>query len=270
MFDSKNVNIGVIGAAGKMGKEICKTILLTNGCNLSGALEGDNSEFIGTDIGILIGRSKLGIQVTKDTDEFFNNTDLVIDFSNPKSTLENLQNCKIRGKNFVSGTTGLDASAIDKMKIVSKTVAVLWSPNMSIGANIAINTVESISKSLSEDFDIEIIEHHHKYKKDLPSGTAIALGKAVARGLNKEFDNISNLGRSPSNPLRKNGEIGFSSTRGGDSSGEHTVIFAGDGERIEIKHISTNRAIFAKGAVKSALWLHSKKVGFYSMKDVVL
>ncbi len=263
-----NPKIGLIGIAGKMGREIAKVILSNKESKLAGGLENSKNIHIGTDIGDLLNlRKKLNILVTDVPDEFFKDLDVVIEFSSPSSTIENIKYTVDRKIPFVSGTTGLGSDVKEKIKEASKKIPILWAPNMSIGANVVISTVKNMVKELGEKYDVEIIEHHHRFKKDAPSGTAIALGKAVSEGLKKNFDKIAKYGRE-SNSERKKGEIGFASTRGGDSIGEHTVVFFGDGDRIELKHVSTSRKIFAEGAVAAALWINNKNPGLYSITDL--
>ncbi len=251
--NKKNINIGVVGIAGRMGMSIARTALVTPNINLQAGSEHKRHKMLGKDIGHLIGGKKLDLNVTSNADEFFKNIDVAIEFGLEKATKEYLLEAKKHRKAFVSGSTALSKKTLDLMKNISSYIPVFWSPNMSLGANLLKGLSEKAAVKLGNDFDIDITDLHHKHKKDTPSGTALLIREAIESTLKE-------------NKIPKK-KIDVAAFRSGDSTGEHSVIFSGKGERLEIKHISSSRNIFSFGAIKIAGWIYAKKPGFYQMKD---
>lgn len=263
------MKIGIIGAAGRMGKALIEEVLFHDACELSGGIVRKESEFAGIDMGVLAGVDPIGIPASYDRDQLFDKSDAVIDFSSPATSMECAGTAAEKRKILVIGTTGFTPSQKDMLVAYAQKTPIIWSPNMSIGVNVLMALVKQTAGVLGTHFDIEIMEMHHCRKVDAPSGTALALGEAAAAGRKVVLDQVACKGREGIVGPRPEGEIGFSTLRGGDVIGEHTVIFAGDGERLELIHRASNRTIFAKGAVRAALWAKDKVPGFYSMQDVL-
>ena len=267
------MKIGVVGAAGRMGGMIIQEILIhSDECALSGATAKPGSFAVGHDIGTVAGIDPIGIEMGDDPEFIFRESDIVIDFTTPEATVHHAELAGKYKKGLVIGTTGLTKEQEDEIKNASDKAPIVYAANMSIGVNILIAAVEDFARRLNqEEFDIEIHEAHHKNKVDAPSGTALALGKAAASGRKVNLDDVAVYNRHGKNEARKDGEIGFSVTRAGDIIGEHTVTFAGICEQIELSHKASDRSLFAKGAVKAALWLKDKPKGkrLYSMQDVL-
>jgi 4-hydroxy-tetrahydrodipicolinate reductase len=263
------IKVGICGASGKMGKALIRAVQANEKMQVFGALEHFKNPNLGRDAGVVANIEPLGIKIISDAKIFFENCDAVIDFSFAGAAIENITNASKYNCTYVLGTTGLEEEQVMQIKGLSKTIPIMCSANMSIGVNIALHYSEQLAKSLDEEYDIEIHEMHHKDKLDSPSGTALALGKAVAKGRGINLEEKIIKPRWGIEKPRKKGDIGFSSQRGGDVIGDHTVTFAGNGERIEIGHKASNRDIFANGAVRALLWLHNKSAGYYSMKDVL-
>ncbi len=250
------VKIGVVGYTGRMGKQVISAILNSNLVTLSKCVSGGSN----TSPMDRIAPSNIASSI----EEVFSASDVVIEFTNTDTMKQCLTCAQASGKPMVSGTTG--HNNYELMKEVSKNTAVLWSANMSPGITWLLKLVEKTAKALNEEYDIEISELHHSQKKDSPSGTGLMLGKAAAYGRSIDFTANQAIDRIGA---RKTGEIGFSVSRGGGVSGEHNVMFIGDDEYISLKHVALTRNVFAKGAIKGALWLHEKKKGLYSMQDVL-
>jgi 4-hydroxy-tetrahydrodipicolinate reductase len=246
------IKIGIVGVAGKMGQKIAKLAIKDPSITINGGSEYSKHKMIGKDIGDLVGEASLNIYVSDNIQSFFNKLDVVIEFGLEEATLMFVKEASKRNVAFVSGSTGLSTDTIKLLKKYSKKIPIFWSPNMSIGANILNKTASDISLQLAKDFDIDITDIHHKQKIDTPSGTALSIKESIEKSLKK-------------NQIRKN--VNVSSIRAGDSTGEHSVIFSGEGEKIIIKHISTSRGIFAQGAIETAKWVYNKKVGLYDMRD---
>ncbi|WP_315836453.1 4-hydroxy-tetrahydrodipicolinate reductase [Bradyrhizobium prioriisuperbiae] len=259
----------VAGAGGRMGRTLVRAIAETSGAVLAGALEAPGSELIGQDAGVLAGLPANGVLLSADLWALSAQADGIIDFTVPAATIANVAIAAERGIVHVIGTTGLSASDDAVIKSVTKRAVVVQSGNMSLGVNLLAALVKRVAQSLDQDFDIEILEMHHKQKIDAPSGTAYMLGKAAAEGRNIDLQSHSVRARDGHTGARTPGDIGFATLRGGTATGDHTVIFAGPYERIELAHKSENRMIFAHGALKAALWAKDKKPGFYSMTDVL-
>ena len=263
------INVGICGAAGKMGKALVRAVVSDNKLQLSGALEHDLNSNIGKDSGTIANLEPTGVNIISSADKFFSDCDAVIDFSFADASVENIKAAIKYNCAYVLGTTGLNKAQTDKIKDFSKSIPIMHAANMSVGVNIALHYTELLSKTLNEDYDVEIHEMHHRDKIDSPSGTALALGNAVAKGRNIDLSERSIKSRWGIEQPRKKGDIGFSTQRGGDVIGDHIVTFAGNGERLEIAHKATNRDVFANGAINAILWLHKQTPGYYDMKDVL-
>lgn len=252
-----------------MGLTIANLIEQDDIVELGGALTRKDSGYNGKDLGIFLGYEESGIKITDNIDELINSGDAIIDFSSPYLSLEIAKKCALAKKVLICGTTGFTNQEKQEFSSYAKDTAIIWSSNMSLGVNLLMNLVEQVSGILHDDFDIEIVEMHHKHKIDAPSGTALSLGAAAAAGRNVDLQKVGNLARSGKEAKRQKGEIGFCALRGGDVIGDHNVIFAGDGERIELGHKASSRDVFAKGAIRAAIWGSVQKPGFYSMRDVL-
>jgi 4-hydroxy-tetrahydrodipicolinate reductase len=259
----------VAGAGGRMGRALTRAIADTPGAVLAGALEAPGSELLGKDAGSLAGLSENGIKLSADLWSMSKDADGILDFTVPGATIANVAIAAERGLVHVIGTTGLSASDDAVIKSVTSRAVVVQSGNMSLGVNLLAALVKRVAQSLDDGFDIEILEMHHKAKIDAPSGTALLLGDAAAAGRKVALAQHSARGRDGVTGERKAGDIGFASLRGGTVTGDHSVIFAGPYERIELSHRAEDRMIFAHGALKAAMWAHGKKPGLYSMADVL-
>ncbi len=263
------VNIIINGVLGRMGREIAGIVLADEETHLVGCVEERGNPAIGSDIGSFIGCGTTGISITSSLKDIHVDTAVVMDFTAPDSTRALLEEIEGTGIGVVTGTTGLTDGDMELMEKVSKKNAVLFSPNMSLGINFLFYLTKITAEKLGDDFNIEIIETHHKYKKDSPSGTAKLLGEIASKAIGCSDNETIKHGRTGFIGERPLKEIGMHSIRGGDIVGDHTVLFAGSGERLELKHTAHSRLTFAQGAVKAAKWLHLKGPGFYSMHDVL-
>ena len=261
--------IAISGAAGRMGRALIETLQQTPAAELSGALERSGLSVLGSDAGELAGVGRLDVPVQSDVAGVIGDCDVLIDFSHPDSTLNHIQACVKAGRRVVVGTTGL--SAEDKRAIgdAAKAIPVVFAPNMSVGVNLCLKLLDMAARVLGDDVDIEIIEAHHRHKIDAPSGTALRMGEVVAAALGRDLKSCAVYGREGQTGERDRKTIGFETIRAGDIVGEHTVMFAGVGERIEITHKATSRHTFAGGAVRAALWLLDRPPGLYDMQDVL-
>jgi len=263
------MKIGIVGCGGRMGRMLIAEVLRTKGAKLGGGTELAKSPLIGADLGTLAGQKTAGVKVTSDAKALFETCDAVIDFTAPKATLAHAGLAQRFGTALVVGTTGLPPSAKTTLKTAAKKSVVIQAPNMSTGVNVLLALTEKLAGVLADDYDIEIIEMHHRHKIDAPSGTALGLGEAAAKGRGVALDKVARKTREGQVGARPRGEIGFATLRGGDVVGDHTVVFAADGERIEITHKASSREVFARGAVRAAMWAKKKKPGLYSMRDVL-
>jgi 4-hydroxy-tetrahydrodipicolinate reductase len=259
----------VAGAGGRMGRALIKVITATKGLILVGALVKSGSALIGQDVGLLAGLTENGIKLTDDAMELLDKADGIIDFTVPAATMALAALSGKTGKVHVIGTTGLSAAENAKIADAAKTAIVVKSGSMSLGVNLLAALSKRMAKTLDSSFDIEILEMHHNQKIDAPSGTALLLGQAAAEGRGIDLDKHSVRSRNGHTGVRKAGDIGFATLRGGTVVGEHKVIFAGPAERIELTHKAEERTIFARGALHAALWARSQKPGLYSMMDVL-
>ena len=260
--------IGIVGCAGRMGRMLVREVLATPDCTLSGGTE-PAGEAVGMDMGLLVGDRPVGVAVTTDAAALFAVSDAIIDFTVPAATKRHADLALVTGKALVIGTTGLDTDVLAAITAASKKAAVVRSANMSVGVNVLLALTQKLAATLGADYDIEIVEMHHRHKVDAPSGTALALGEAAAKGRGVSLSNAARRSRDGQVGARPVGEIGFATLRGGDVVGDHTVIFAADGERIEITHKASSREVFAKGAVRAARWSTGRGPGLYSMADVL-
>ena len=259
----------VAGAGGRMGRALTRVIAETPGAILAGALEAPGSELLGKDAGVLAGLPANDVKLSADLWALSANADGILDFTVPGATIANVAIAAERGLVHVIGTTGLSASDEAVIRSVTSRATVVKSGNMSLGVNLLAALVKRVAQSLDDSFDIEVLEMHHKAKIDAPSGTALMLGEAAAEGRKVALAEHSARGRDGLTGPRRSGDIGFASLRGGTVTGEHSVIFAGPMERIELTHRAEDRTMFAQGAVKAALWARRQKPGFYSMADVL-
>jgi 4-hydroxy-tetrahydrodipicolinate reductase len=259
----------VAGAGGRMGRTLVKAITEIDGVTLAGAVDAPGSAVIGRDAGELAGVGANGVLVATDVEPLLAKADGLVDFTIPAATIVLAEIAAKRGLVHVIGTTGLSAENDKLIAIAAQRSAIVKSGNMSLGVNLVAALVRRVAKALDEDFDIEIVEMHHNKKIDAPSGTALMFGRAAAEGRGITLDQHSERGRDGHTGARERGAIGFASLRGGTVVGDHTVTFAGPAERIELVHKAEDRMIFARGAVKAALWARGKKPGLYSMADVL-
>ena len=259
----------VVGAAGRMGQTLVRTVTAMEGVTLVGAAERAGAAEIGADAGRVAGLDALGVEITDDPLELFAKADGVLDFTTPQATLQFSEFAAQARIVHVIGTTGLSPDHEATLKAASRHAVIVKSGNMSLGVNLLAGLVAKAAKALAEDFDIEIAEMHHRHKVDAPSGTALLLGRAAAEARGIALDERAIMARQGHTGPRPVGDIGFASLRGGSVVGDHSVIFAGEGERVELVHRAEDRSIFARGAVKAALWGRGKKPGIYSMADVL-
>ncbi len=267
---TSEMGLVVMGAEGRMGRALIAAITESTGIKVAGAVERAGSASIGLDAGTLAGLQPLGVQVSDDLEAALSQADGLIDFTAPAATLRFAEVAARLGKVHIIGTTGFGADEEAQLpELAAKGAVMVKSGNMSLGVNLLGKLVEQAARSLDADFDIEVVEMHHKHKVDAPSGTALLLGESAALG--REIDLRSNavMSREGITGSRERGSIGFATLRGGSVIGEHTVILAGEGERIELTHKAQDRSVFARGAVKAALWAKDKPVGYYSMMDVL-
>jgi 4-hydroxy-tetrahydrodipicolinate reductase len=259
----------VAGAGGRMGRTLVKAIADTGGTTLAGALEGPSSPFIGQDSGVLAGVGENGIRIAGDANLRASKADALIDFTTPQATVALAALAAQAGIIHVIGTTGLSRADEGQLQQAANSAVIVKSGNMSLGVNLLAALAKRAAKALGEDFDIEILEMHHNRKVDAPSGTALLLGRAAAEGRSIALTERSVRARDGEVGARKAGDIGFATLRGGTVVGDHSVIFAGPGERLELSHKAEDRTIFARGALRAALWARGRKPGIYSMADVL-
>ncbi|AZY50058.1 4-hydroxy-tetrahydrodipicolinate reductase [Bordetella avium] len=261
------MRIAIAGASGRMGHMLVEALLDAEGAELSVALDRKGSAAIGQDAGAFLGRDT-GVIITDDLNALAN-ADCLIDFTRPEGTLEHLQACVRYGTRIVIGTTGFDDAGRAAIEVAAQKIAVVFAPNMSVGVNATLKLLDMAARILNSGYDVEVFEAHHRNKVDAPSGTALAMGEAVASAWDVALPDVATWARHGETGPRKPGTIGFSVMRGGDLVGEHTVYFCGPGERIEITHRSSNRATYAQGAVRAAKFLADKHNGLYDMQAVL-
>jgi 4-hydroxy-tetrahydrodipicolinate reductase len=261
--------IAIIGVTGRMGQALVRAAGDVPEVSLAGGVASASSSAVGRDIGELAGISALGLAATNDLASVLAQSDVAVDFSRSEATAANLAACRAARKPLLIGTTGFDAELSGELEKAARDIAVLVAPNTSLAVTLLIELVRASAKSLPRDFDIEIVETHHRMKRDAPSGTALALGRAAAEGRGTDIAKAAVLHRSGGVHERKEGDIGFAVVRGGDIAGEHTVLFAGDGEQLVLQHRAADRAIFARGALRAAVWLSARPPGRFFMRDVL-
>ena len=261
--------VAVIGAAGRMGKTLIEAIQQAEGATLTAAIERPESSLIGADAGELAGVGKLGVSIVGDLNQVLDDFDVLIDFTHPTSTLGNLEVCRTAGKAMVIGTTGFSEDEKQLIARAAEQVPVVFAPNFSVGVNLTLKLLDMAARVMGDEADIEIIEAHHRHKVDAPSGTALRMGEVVADALGRNLPDVAVYGREGQTGARDRNTIGFATVRAGDVVGDHTVLFATEGERVEITHKASSRMTFAKGAVRSVVWLADRKSGLFDMQDVL-
>lgn len=263
------IGIGITGCGGRMGRMLVAEIVATPGCRLAGGIEAKASPQLGRDLGELAGLGALGLVAGDDIAALLRQSDVVIDFTVPAASVAHAAEAARQGKPLVIGTTGLDAGESAALARAAAAAAIVWAPNMSPGVTLLLALVAEAARRLGPDYDIEVLEMHHRHKVDAPSGTALALGRAAAAGRGIALDGHSQRVRDGLTGPRRAGDIGFATLRGGDVVGDHTVIFAAEGERLELGHRATSRRLFARGALRAAQWVRDRPPGLYGMKDVL-
>lgn len=263
------VRIAVAGAMGRMGSRITALSREYEGIELSGVFERKGHRDIGKDIGPLLGIGDIGISLEDGLDKVIDRSDVIIDFTHTSSTLEHLRLASLKGKAMVIGTTGFTKEEVNEIEELTRGIPCVMAPNMSVGVNLLLKVLRDIATVLGDDYDIEIIEAHHRLKKDAPSGTAVKMAQVIASAVNRNLDDVAVYTRKGMIGERTRKEIGIQTIRAGDIVGEHTVLFGGLGERIEITHRASSRDTFARGALRAALWVHGKRPGLYDMQDVL-
>lgn len=263
----KTTRIAIHGAAGRMGRAVIQTALAATQCELVAAIDRPDNEELGVDVGSVVGQSAIGITVgyVLDPDAF----EVLIDFSQPEATMAALEFCRAHRKALVIGTTGFSPAQREAIEAAAKEIPLCTAANFSIGVNVVLGLLGEAARLLGDQYDVEIVEAHHRHKNDAPSGTALAMGEELARALGRDLKDSAVYGREGQTGPREKKTIGFATIRGGDVVGDHTVMFLGEGERVEISHKATSRLNFAQGAVRAACWLADRKPGLYSMRDVL-
>ncbi|MFH8133340.1 4-hydroxy-tetrahydrodipicolinate reductase [Pantoea osteomyelitidis] len=265
----KEIRIAIVGAPGRMGRNLIQAAQQAEGVILGAALARAGSSLIGSDAGELAGLGKTGVRVSDNLHDVINDFDVLIDFTRPEGTLEYLAVCREHKKAMVIGTTGFDEAGKAAIRTASEEIGIVFAANFSVGVNLVLKLLEKAAKVMGDYADIEIVEAHHRHKVDAPSGTALAMGEAIADAMNWKLDDHAVYAREGHTGERKAQTIGFATVRAGDIVGEHTAMFADVGERVEISHKASSRMTFANGAVKAASWLKGKKSGLYDMRDVL-
>ena len=268
MANTDRLRIAVAGASGRMGRMLVEAVHAAPDGVLSGALDVPGSPALGQDAGAPLGLNT-GVTITDDLARGLADADVLIDFTRPAGTLEHLQACADAGVALVIGTTGFDDAGKAAIRAASARIPIVFAPNMSVGVNVMLKLLEQAAKSFAEGYDIEILEAHHRHKVDAPSGTALAMGETIARALGRDLKDCAVMAREGVTGERDPSSIGFATLRGGDIVGDHTVMFAGTGERIEISHRSSSRANYAAGSLRAAQFLRGRPAGLYGMDDVL-
>jgi 4-hydroxy-tetrahydrodipicolinate reductase len=264
----KKIKIAIAGSNGRMGRTLLENVLQSDDLALHAALEHSNSALIGKDAGEFFGMA-CGIKISADVATALQGADVLIDFTRPEGTLHHLDICRKHGVNMVIGTTGFNAQQKAQLGAAAQQIGIVFAPNMSVGVNLVFKLLETASRVLAQGYDIEIIEAHHRHKVDAPSGTALGMGEVIAKTLGRDLAQCAVYGREGVTGERDPSTIGFATVRGGDIVGDHTVMFAGTGERLEITHKASSRATFALGALRAARFLKEKPAGMYDMQDVL-
>jgi 4-hydroxy-tetrahydrodipicolinate reductase len=263
------INVIVAGAAGRMGSRLVALIKESTALTLAGAIEGKGHHALGQDAGEAAGVGKLGLPITDDLPPLLERGDVIIDFSAPDATLDHLRAAAARRRAMVIGTTGLNPAQLEDMKALARQVPCVFSPNMSVGVNLICKVISEMARTLGDEYDIEVIEAHHRLKKDAPSGTALKIAEVLAAAVNRDLTQVGVYARKGLTGERKKQEIGIQTIRAGDIVGDHTILFGGMGERIEVTHRASSRDTFARGALRAAAWVVTRPPGLYDMMDVL-
>lgn len=261
--------IAVMGAAGRMGKTLIEAVQQTPGAGLTAAVDRPDSTLVGADAGELAALGRIGVPLSGDLDRVVEEFDVLIDFTHPTVTLKNLAFCRKHGKAMIIGTTGFSVEEKQLLAEAGKDIPIVFAANFSVGVNLCLKLLDTAARVLGDDVDIEIMEAHHRHKVDAPSGTAVRMGEVIADALGRDLKKVAVYGREGQTGARERETIGFATVRAGDIVGDHTVLFAADGERVEITHKASSRMTFAKGAVRAALWLDGREPCLYDMQDVL-
>lgn len=262
------IRIAIAGASGRMGRTLIEAVCQSEDMQLAAALERSGSAWLGKDAGEFIG-THCGVKISDDLESSLRQVDCLIDFTRPEGTLHHLELCRRLGVNMVIGTTGFDAVGKQAIQQAAQDIPVVFAPNMAVGVNAVFRLLDVAARILNEGYDIEVIEAHHRHKVDAPSGTALRMGEVVAKALGRDLSECAVYGREGHTGERPTTQIGFATVRGGDIVGDHTVLFAGTGERIEITHKSASRMPYASGSLRAARFMHGKKSGLFDMQDVL-
>jgi len=268
-MSNADIRIAIAGAGGRMGRQLIQAVSQAKGVVLGAALQRKGSSLVGTDAGELAGVGRLNVKVSDSLDDVVDDFDILIDFTRPEGTLAYLEFCKKYQKGIVIGTTGFDDAGKAAIAHAAEVIPVVFAANFSVGVNVVLKLLEKAAKVMGDYTDIEIVEAHHRHKVDAPSGTALAMGEAIAGALGRDLKECAVYAREGYTGERDPKSIGFATIRAGDIVGEHTVMFADIGERVEITHKASSRMTFANGAVKACVWLSLQKKGLYDMKDVL-
>ncbi|WP_290651514.1 4-hydroxy-tetrahydrodipicolinate reductase [Aquisalimonas sp.] len=263
------IRIGVCGAAGRMGRNLVEAVGEHSDLQLSAALVRPGASLAGTDAGELAGQGRLGVALDDDLPGALAQIDVLIDFTLPEATVANVEACADAGVPMVIGTTGLDAAQKARVRQGAEHIAVVHAANYSVGINLTLSLLATAASALGDDYDVEVVEAHHRHKIDAPSGTALRMGEVLAGALGRNLNDCAVFGREGRTGERDSNTIGFETIRGGDVVGDHTVMFLGLGERMEITHRASSRMTFARGAARSAVWVHGRAPGLYDMEDVL-
>ena len=263
------ISVSIPGGNGRMGKTLLRLILDSDNYKISSATCLPDEEEVGLDIGNLVGKEKISLELQSDPMSLFENSDVLIDFTIPEATMFHAKQCCENIMSIVIGTTGLDNQQEEELLNLSKKIPIVYSANFSIGVTLLSSLVEDAAKSLGNEWDIEILEMHHKHKIDAPSGTALMLGKSASEARGQDLSSVKAVSRDGIVGKRGSGEIGFAVLRGGDVVGEHTVLFSNTAERLELAHKATDRSIFGAGALRASLWAAKAKPGLYTLLDVL-
>jgi 4-hydroxy-tetrahydrodipicolinate reductase len=261
--------IAIPGAAGRMGRNLIDACLRADGLELGAASERSGHDLIGSDAGVVAGVGELGVTIDDNLETAAARFDVLVDFTSPPATLEHLDICRRHGKRIVIGTTGFSPEQKRQIQAAAGEIGIVMAPNMSVGVNLCLKLLDTAARVLGDDVDIEIIEAHHRHKVDAPSGTALRMGEVVAAALGRELADCAVYGREGNTGARERKTIGFETIRAGDIVGEHTVMFAAEGERVEITHKASSRMTFASGAVRAAGWVARQPAGLYDMRAVL-
>ena len=264
-----SVKVGIAGAAGRMGRTLIEAVVNAGGLELTAAIESADSPFLGVDAGDLAGSGQQGVSVAGDISAVLDRFEVLIDFTVPAATLDHVRACCGAGKRMVIGTTGFSPEQQAEIDAAAQNMAICQASNFSTGVNLCFELLERAALVLGEDSDIEIHEFHHRHKIDAPSGTALSMGEVVAQALGRDLSQVAVYDRHGQTGARGANTIGFTTQRGGDVVGDHTVTFAADGERVEISHKTSSRMAFARGALRAAAWLNAQPAGRYDMRDVL-